>query len=61
MTEHERRVHDKTIKAYEQYKLDEANDFSGAPRMGQNLTAIQQKYISKAFGSQNSPSQQNQQ
>ena len=51
MTEHERRVHDKTIKAYEQYKLDEANDFSGAPRMGQNLTAIQQKYISKAFGS----------
>lgn len=34
MTEHERRVHDKTIKAYEQFQLDDVNDVSGVPRIG---------------------------
>ncbi len=54
MTEHERRIHDKTIKAYEQYQ-DEPADASKVPKMGQNYTAIQSKYIGKAFGSQGSP------
>ena len=55
MTEHERRVHDKTIKAYEQYQLEDGRESSGVPLMGQNLTAIQQKYINKAFNSSGSP------
>ena len=48
MTEHERRVHDKTIKAYEQFEA--SPDGQGVPKMGQNYAAIQQKYIGKAFG-----------
>lgn len=59
MTEHERRIHDKTIKAYEQYQLDDVNDNSGVPRIGQNLTVIQQKYINKAFGTSGSPMMEN--
>ena len=49
MTEHERRIHDKTIKAYEAYEVD-AIASSGVPQIGQNYSAIQQKYIGKAFG-----------
>ena len=48
MTEHERRVHDKTIKAYEQFETENS---SGGLKIGQNYAAIQQKYIGKAFGS----------
>ena len=59
MTEHERRIHDKTIKAYERDDLADVNETSGVPRIGQNLTAIQQKYINKAFGDGGSPMMQN--
>ena len=52
MTEHERRIHDKTIKAYEQF--GEEKDTAGL-KMGQNYSAIQNKYIGKAFGAQGSP------
>ena len=34
MTEHERRVHDKTIKAYEHYETDNA----GLAKLGQNYS-----------------------
>lgn len=40
MTEHERRIHDTTIKAYEQF-ADEPADASAVPKMGQNYSAIQ--------------------
>ena len=49
MTEHERRVHDKTIKAYEQYDSKSGSD-GAVPMLGQNYQAIQSKYIGKAFG-----------
>ena len=54
MTEHERRVHDKTIKAYEHYETDNA----GLAKLGQNYSQIQNKYIGKAFGGLESPSKQ---
>ena len=39
MTEHERRVHDTTIKAYEAYKTDTIGS-NGVPGIGQNYSAI---------------------
>ena len=53
MTEHERRVHDKTIKAYEHYEVGDAGQ--QVPGIGQNYSAIQNKYIGKAFGAKDSP------
>ena len=55
MTEHERRVHDKTIKAFEHYEVGESGSGSGVPKLGQNYSAIQNKYIGRAFGTQESP------
>ena len=40
MTEHERRVHDKTIKAYEAYEVDGVTE-SGLGKIGQDYSAIQ--------------------
>ena len=40
MTEHERRVHDKTIKAYEKYDVNDG-ETNGVPKIGQNYQAIQ--------------------
>lgn len=58
MTEHERRIHDKTIKAYQKFDVDEAGPRSGVPQLGQNYQAIQNKYIGKAFGARDvSPGQ----
>ena len=54
MTEHERRVHDKTIKAYEKYDVADG-EANGVPKIGQNYSHIQQKYITKAFGGSGSP------
>ena len=34
MTEHERRIHDTTIKAYERDQLDDVNERNGVPRIG---------------------------
>ena len=39
MTEHERRIHDTTIKAYEAFKTD-AIGSNGVPGIGQNFSAI---------------------
>lgn len=55
MTEHERRVHDKTIKAFEHYEVGDSGSGSGVPKLGQNYSAIQNKYIGRAFGTQDSP------
>ena len=57
MTEHERRIHDSTIKAYEAYETDEIAYAGGVPRLGNNYLNIQQKYINKAFGTGNTPTQ----
>ena len=63
MTEHERRVHDNTIKAYERFELEGVRNGNGVPHLGQNYKAIQQKYIQKAFvggsGSPGSPMMNN--
>ena len=48
MTEHERRVHDKNIKAYEGFVDD--IQIGGMAKLGQHYTDIQQKYVGKAFG-----------
>ena len=57
MTEHERRVHDKTIKAYESYDVNEGGSRGvGVPMLGQNYQAIQNKYIGKVFGAGESSS-----
>ena len=52
MTEHERRVHDKQIKAYEKYQ-HEGLEQNGVPQLGQHYMKMSQKYMEKAFG--NSP------
>ena len=49
MTEHERRVHDKSIKAYEHFDSN-ANEGSGVTGLGQHYSAIQKKIMGKAFG-----------
>lgn len=54
MTEHERRVHDKTIKAYEAYEVNGPTE-SGLAKIGQDYSSIQQKYIGKAFHTGSSP------
>ena len=40
MTEHERRVHDKTIKAYEKYEVADGSEANGVPQIGQNYRHI---------------------
>ena len=56
MTEHERRVHDKSIKAYEQYRADDSADggSQSVTGLGQHYSAIQKKIMTKAFGTNNS-------
>jgi len=54
MTEHERRVHDKTIKAYEAYEVNGPTE-TGLAKIGQDYSSIQQKYIGKAFHTGSSP------
>ena len=53
MTEHERRIHDKTIKAYEHFQ-SEVTEESSMPKLGAN-NAVQQRYIGKAFATGSNP------
>ena len=50
MTEHERRIHDKTIKAYEMQDTSGEAQTGGLSKLGQHYSIIQQKYAAKALG-----------
>lgn len=47
MTEHERRIHDKDIKAY--VEMDTSNIYSKVPGVKTHENELQEKYLEKLF------------